>query len=125
MTSAPVLVVDVANVIGSRADGWWRDRAGAARRLVHDVWSRMPEDCEVVLVLEGPARTGAEESDDSRLRVVHAPAHGDDTVVSEARALAERDHPVIVVTADRGLRERVTALGVECHGPRWFLARMV
>ena len=24
------LVVDVANVLGSRPDGWWRDRAGAA-----------------------------------------------------------------------------------------------
>jgi len=28
-----VFVVDVANVMGSRPDGWWRDRAGAARRL--------------------------------------------------------------------------------------------
>ena len=30
----PTVVVDAANVIGSRPDGWWRDRAGAARRLV-------------------------------------------------------------------------------------------
>ncbi len=28
------LVVDGMNVIGSRPDGWWRDRAAAARRLV-------------------------------------------------------------------------------------------
>ena len=28
-----VLVVDAANVVGSRPDGWWKDRAGAARRL--------------------------------------------------------------------------------------------
>jgi 8-oxo-dGTP diphosphatase len=27
------VVVDVANVMGSRPDGWWRDRAGAAARL--------------------------------------------------------------------------------------------
>jgi hypothetical protein len=27
------IVVDVANVMGSRPDGWWRDRAGAAVRL--------------------------------------------------------------------------------------------
>jgi hypothetical protein len=27
------LVVDGANVMGSRADGWWRDRAGAMARL--------------------------------------------------------------------------------------------
>ena len=27
------LIVDGANVMGSRADGWWRDRAGAMARL--------------------------------------------------------------------------------------------
>jgi 8-oxo-dGTP diphosphatase len=27
------VIVDGANVVGSRPDGWWRDRAGAARRL--------------------------------------------------------------------------------------------
>ena len=31
---SPRWVVDASNVIGSRPDGWWRDRAGAARRLV-------------------------------------------------------------------------------------------
>ena len=30
-----VLLVDVANVIGSRPDGWWRDRAAAATRLLY------------------------------------------------------------------------------------------
>jgi hypothetical protein len=30
-------VVDVANVMGARPDGWWRDRAGAARRLYAQV----------------------------------------------------------------------------------------
>ena len=31
------IVVDVANVMGSRPDGWWRDRAGAAVRLHADI----------------------------------------------------------------------------------------
>jgi 8-oxo-dGTP diphosphatase len=31
------IVVDVANVMGSRPDGWWRDRAGAALRLHAEV----------------------------------------------------------------------------------------
>ena len=45
--------------VGSRPDGWWRDRAGAAHRL-HDQLSAadLPED-EIVLVLEGQARRGA------------------------------------------------------------------
>jgi selenocysteine lyase/cysteine desulfurase len=28
------LLVDAANVVGSRPDGWWRDRAGATARLL-------------------------------------------------------------------------------------------
>ncbi|HEX6450033.1 MAG TPA: hypothetical protein VF060_11285 [Trebonia sp.] len=35
--SDTVVVVDVANVMGSRADGWWRDRAGAALRLYEEI----------------------------------------------------------------------------------------
>ena len=34
---APTVVVDVANVVGARADGWWRDRAGAALRLCQEI----------------------------------------------------------------------------------------
>jgi hypothetical protein len=33
LRSFVTIVVDVANVMGSRPDGWWRDRAGAAVRL--------------------------------------------------------------------------------------------
>ena len=31
------LIVDGANVVGSRPDGWWRDRAGAALRLYDEL----------------------------------------------------------------------------------------
>ncbi len=117
-------MVDVANVMGSRADGWWRDRAGAARRLLEQVRSGGVDGSEVVLVLEGRARTGVEESESDGWRVVHAPAEGDDAVVAEARVLVEQGRQVIVVTADRELRGRVAALGVACHGPRWFLDRL-
>ncbi|MBF9131576.1 hypothetical protein I0C86_21795, partial [Plantactinospora sp. S1510] len=33
MTAEPLLVVDAANVVGSKPDGWWRDRAAATARL--------------------------------------------------------------------------------------------
>ena len=33
----PVIIVDAANVVGSVPDGWWRDRAGAAERLLAKV----------------------------------------------------------------------------------------
>ena len=32
-----VLLVDIANVMGSVPDGWWRDRAGAATRLLNEL----------------------------------------------------------------------------------------
>lgn len=31
------IIVDGANVVGSRPDGWWRDRPGAARRLRDEI----------------------------------------------------------------------------------------
>ena len=125
MTPGPVLVVDVANVMGSRADGWWRDRPGAARRLVDQVRSGLPHEHEVVLVVEGRARAGVAESDDGRVRVVHASADGDDAVAGQARALQGQGRQVVVVTSDRGLRSRVVAPGVGCRGPRWFLDLLV
>lgn len=124
MTPRPVLVVDVANVMGSRADGWWRDRAGAALRLVDEVRSGVGDDHDVVLVLEGAARDGLPPSDDRGVHIVHAEGHGDDTVVAQAREQVGRGHEVIVVTADRALRERVAALGAACRGPRWLLDRL-
>ncbi len=59
-TTASVVVVDVANVMGARADGWWRDRAGAALRLCTEVIALARRGDETagawVLVLEGQAR---------------------------------------------------------------------
>ena len=119
-----VLVVDVANVMGSRPDGWWHDRAGAARRLADEVSTGQPTDQEVVLVLEGAARSGMPVTSGDSVRVVHAPGDGDDTVVAQTQALREQGRQVTVVTADRVLRDRVVALGAECRGPRWLLDRL-
>ncbi len=117
-----VLVVDAANVVGSRPDGWWRDRPGAAARLHAGlVAARVGE---AVLVLEGRARTGVTEQDVDGVRVVHAGGSGDDRIVEEASALARSGRRVTVVTADRELVERVTALGAEVIGPRTLLARL-
>ncbi len=113
----PLVVVDGANVMGSRPDGWWRDRAGAARRLVSTLARGVSWPGEVVLVLEGRARAGVPESVVDGIRVVHAPGSGDDAIVDLVRTEG-RGRPVTVVTADRGLRERVTALGATVAGPR-------
>jgi hypothetical protein len=130
----PVLVVDAANVVGSRPDGWWKDRAGAAGRLLGSLAvlgaAGVPEERagegplpivrrwpRIVVVLEGEAKAAA---DVPGLVVVRAPGSGDDEVVAQAERFA--GHPVTVVTADRGLVERVTAVGAETTGPGRLLA---
>ena len=54
-----VLVVDAANVVGSRPDGWWKDRAAASRRLHERLLVVDLDHDQVVLVLEGQARGAA------------------------------------------------------------------
>ena len=90
MTSgrAQVIVVDAANVVGSRPDGWWRDRAGAARKLLLRLASlqqRLPETTDVVVILEGAARaavSGPDAPEVGALRVVLADGSGDDTIAA-------------------------------------------
>ncbi|MEV7552435.1 NUDIX domain-containing protein [Amycolatopsis sp. NPDC089917] len=133
-----VLVVDGANVVGSRPDGWWRDRRGAAERLRDklaalaetgftdpalpggDGWSWWPK---IVLVVEGKAR-GVETV--PGVDVVEADGEGDDKIVAvarEARAEGPDDH-VVVVTADRELRSRVEAVGASAFGPGTLLEHL-
>lgn len=119
-----MLLVDGANVVGSRPDGWWRDRAAAARRLVDALRTAVSEgrlEPPVVIVLEGAARAGCDEGDDGDVRVVHASASGDDALVDVA---ADADRPVLLVTADRALRSRAEAVGAQCVGPSWLYERL-
>jgi len=113
----PVLLVDAANLMGSRPDGWWRDRAGAARRLVASLGALTP-DWTVVCVLEGAARRGVTEGEHAGVRVVHAAGVGDDTLAGLAGP------GTTVVTADRGLRARGEEAGAVVLGPRWLLDQL-
>lgn len=131
-TVRPLLVVDGANVVGSVPDGWWRDRRAAAERLrdalVPYAEAGLPSDAgvppwavgvplEIVLVVEGAAR-GVEPIPE--VDVASAPGSGDDLITEVARAAraADPDRPCLVVTADRGLRSRVAAVGAAFTGPR-------
>jgi len=142
------LIVDGANVMGSRADGWWRDRAGAMARLhgelaelaVRGISGPVPGDGvppdepdpdetggsgagdrwfpDIVLVVEGRAR-----------KVLDLVPRSPDVRVVAARG--EGDDEIaglagrlpgqrIVVTADRELRRRSEAAGAAVAGPRWL-----
>ena len=123
-----MLVVDAANVIGSRPTGWWRDRPGAARSFTERVRASVVArrlDPPVTVVLEGQARAGADEAVVDGVEVVHAPGAGDDTIVAVAAAHHAAD--VVVVTADRALAERIRAADPDATvvGPSWLLDRLV
>ncbi|MDO5628599.1 MAG: hypothetical protein Q4G43_09795 [Mobilicoccus sp.] len=113
-----VLVVDGANVVGSVPDGWWKDRAGAARRLHTRLGEQdLPYDV-IELVLEGQAKAGVPEGEESGVVTVHAPGEGDDEIVHRCRHHTVLGHAVALATADRGLIDRVAGFGVEIVGPR-------
>lgn len=114
---APVLVVDVANVVGSRPDGWWRDRVGATRRLLEQLAGSGLG--HVVAVVEGQARA---VEDVPGVEVVRAPGSGDDEVVAQAERRSA-GAACTVVTADRGLRARLPGT-VTVVGPGHLLDRL-
>jgi hypothetical protein len=119
-----MLVIDAANVIGSRPTGWWRDRPGATRVFTERVRATVSVgrlEPPVTIVLEGRARAGADQADVGGVDVVHAPGEGDDTIA----AIAEANQDVVVVTADRELAERVRVANAEVVGPSWLLDQLV
>jgi hypothetical protein len=120
-----VLLIDAANVVGSRPDGWWKDRAGAARRLVEQLRADIHAsdlDLPVVVVLEGAARSGVAEGDVGGIRVLHASGSGDDLIAELAGAAAPAG--VVLVSSDRELRRRVSAVGGRNVGPGWLYSRL-
>lgn len=122
--------MDVANVLGSRADGWWRDRAGATTRLLARIAGlpgtsvavpgRAPEGDATVdavtVVLEGAARRADVPAE---VVAVQAPGSGDDAIVARVRERVDAGVDVVVVTADRGLRARLPE-SATIVGPGWL-----
>lgn len=121
-------VVDGANVIGARPDGWWRDRIGALERLLDELIRWREETGEPVLVmLDGHASRRVGDETRYGVTVRHAGATArdaaDDAIVEHLER-SEDARAVTVVTSDRRLRERATARGAKVEGARRFLERL-
>jgi 8-oxo-dGTP diphosphatase len=137
------VIVDAANVVGSRPDGWWHDRLGAARRL-RDQLGALARDgiaarsvpCDihvgaldgllptVSLVVEGAARPLAGERReanwwDAAITTHAAPRDGDTSIVDLARQSIASGEQALVVSADRALRRRLDP-AIHVAGPRWL-----
>lgn len=128
----PAVVVDAANVVGSVPDGWWKDRAGAAQRLLARIGAMtdagvpaaalgLSEDVWYpwwTAVLEGRARHAEAVSGVS---VVRAAGEGDDAIAAEASRLVGEGFAVTAVTSDRALAQRTTDAGATARGAAWLL----
>ena len=112
-------LVDGMNVIGSRPDGWWRDRPGAMRDLVEEL-KRLEEP--VTVVFDGRP---VEMDDTGEVEVLFASRSGRNAADDDIAALAAgAEEPLRVVTSDGELAERVRRSGAEVVGAGAFRARL-
>jgi len=113
--------VDGMNVIGTRPDGWWKDRHAAMVRLVDmlERWAAENGD-DVTVVFEQAPRPPIRSS---LIEVTHAPRpkanSGDFEIV---RRVGEEDdvRNVRVVTSDHWLTEQARAAGASVYGSAAF-----
>ncbi|HEV7421057.1 MAG TPA: NYN domain-containing protein [Mycobacterium sp.] len=114
-------IVDGMNVIGSRPDGWWRDRRRAMAALVDrlEQWASTEGD-EVTVVFERPP---SPPIDSSSITVAHAPKAGANSADDEIVRLVRGDaHPgeIRVATSDGALSGRVQAAGASVYPAERF-----
>jgi len=143
------LIVDGANVMGSRADGWWRDRAGAMARLhgeladlaAHGITGPVP-GADAAAEAAGPAEPDGEAAGGRWFPYVYLVVEGRARAVLDlvepaprvrvVSARGEGDDEIaglagrltgerVVVTADRELRRRCEAAGAAIAGPGWLI----
>lgn len=115
-------LVDGNNVMGSRPDGWWRDRSGAKARLVTELaaWAGAT-DRSVIVVFDGGSDAVVAEAADAGLTVRFAGGGRRDAADDEIVRLASAGDTV--VTADRGLAARLPD-GVGVLGPSRLLEQL-
>jgi predicted RNA-binding protein with PIN domain len=114
-------IVDGMNVIGSRPDGWWKDRSGAMAALVEklDQWATAKGE-DVTVVFERPPSTAIRSS---LIEVAHAPRAAANSADDEIVRLAQADtrpHEIRVVTSDKVLADRVRSLGASVYPAESF-----
>src|SRR5690606_8921199 len=118
------VIVDVMNVMGSTPDGWWRDRDGAARRLLARLAAfAAREALPVTAVLDGRPLPALPEGEHGPIEVLYATRRGPNAADDRIAALVLADADpggLLVVTSDRALASTVRAAGARTMGARAF-----
>jgi predicted RNA-binding protein with PIN domain len=118
-------LIDASNVIGSRPDGWWRDREGATRRLLDALRRFADTGEEVTVVLDAGRAEWAGR--DGPLEVAIAPRRGRDAADDEIARMLDADPDpgsVRVVTSDAALAARARERGAQVEGAGTFRRRL-
>ena len=115
-----ILLVDGNNVIGAVADGWWRDRPAAVRRLL----GRLQCLGEPLTLVLDVAQPDLPEGDHGGVAVRYATRRGRDAADDLIRELVAEIPDATVVTSDRALRRDVEAAGAAVIGARTFLSQL-
>lgn len=104
------------NVIGSRPDGWWRDRARAMTALVErlEQWA-VAEGLEVTVVFEQPPSPPIESSVITVAHAAEATANSADDEIVRLVSADTDPAEIRVATSDRALSERVSARGASVY----------
>jgi predicted RNA-binding protein with PIN domain len=116
-------IVDAMNVIGSRPDGWWKDRRRAMVGLVDrlDRWAAA-EGHRVTVVFEKPM---SPPIDSAVVEIAHAPRAAADSADDEIVRLVRGDRQsraITVVTSDSRLADRVRGVGASIFPSATFRA---
>jgi predicted RNA-binding protein with PIN domain len=114
-------IVDAMNVIGTKPDGWWKDRHAAMVRLVENLerWMASTGE-EITVVFELPP---SPPIDSKFVNIAFARTAGPNAADLEiVRLLREDPAPdqVRVVTSDQALADQVRSLGAEVEAAAPF-----
>lgn len=126
-------MVDAMNVVGSKPDGWWKDRDRALAQLVDALVAADLEEW-VVVVADGRPAPGLHAGTRGNVELRYAgrsdPDAADDEIIALLTELncGESDsggeHAVTIVSSDRALIARAEQLGARCEGARSFRHRI-
>jgi len=115
------------NVIGSRPDGWWRDRDAAVRGFVARLQAlHATTGHAVTVVFDGRPPAGLEEGEHAGVAVRYAHRSGPDAADDRIVELLGAADPatVTVVTSDRALTARARRRAATVTGAGWLLSRL-